>query len=178
MKLHYISLLYYSSSSTETVTVLMHHRVSEEHMTTCAFMFKASAQLPLKSWRGLHAWWVLIPSFPSAIRSLSTPVIAPPLFCQSSTLGSHDLQRWMGRVPARVPRSGCACGPEWCRQTTEVYILCWRQLSRHRLLPAVSPAAGHLTINQFIWQQRAKGHLQVAKIQYTIITVQDNVYNI
>jgi len=26
-----------------------------------------------------------------------------------------------------------------------LYILCWRELSRHRLLPAVSPAAGHLT---------------------------------
>ena len=86
MKLHYISLLYYSSSSTETVTVLMHHRVSEEHMTTCAFMFKASAQLPLKSWRGLHAWWVLIPSFPSAIRSLSTPVIAHLCFANQAHL--------------------------------------------------------------------------------------------
>ena len=29
--------------------------------------------------------------------------------------------------------------------TTEVYILCWRDLSRRRLLLAVSPAAGHLT---------------------------------
>ena len=26
-----------------------------------------------------------------------------------------------------------------------LYILCWRELSRHRLLPAVSPAAGRLT---------------------------------
>ena len=26
-----------------------------------------------------------------------------------------------------------------------LYILCWRELSRRRLLPAVSPAAGHLT---------------------------------
>ena len=26
-----------------------------------------------------------------------------------------------------------------------LYILCWSELSRHRLLPAVSPAAGHLT---------------------------------
>jgi len=27
-----------------------------------------------------------------------------------------------------------------------LYILCWRELSRRRLLPAVSPAAGHLAI--------------------------------
>ena len=26
-----------------------------------------------------------------------------------------------------------------------LYILCWSELSRRRLLPAVSPAAGHLT---------------------------------
>ena len=29
--------------------------------------------------------------------------------------------------------------------TRRLYILCWRKLSQRRLLPAVSPAAGHLT---------------------------------
>ena len=30
-------------------------------------------------------------------------------------------------------------------QSRRLYILCWSELSRRRLLPAVSPAAGHLT---------------------------------
>jgi len=32
-----------------------------------------------------------------------------------------------------------------CRCSARLYILCWRELSRRRLLPAVSPAAGYLT---------------------------------
>ena len=39
-----------------------------------------------------------------------------------------------------------------CIAIKEVYILCWAELSRRRLLPAVSPAACHLTTSTVVWQ--------------------------
>ena len=33
----------------------------------------------------------------------------------------------------------------WEEEPRRLYILCWSELSRRKLLPAVSPAAGHLT---------------------------------
>jgi len=39
----------------------------------------------------------------------------------------------------------------WTR-ARRLYILCWRELSRCRLLPAVSPAAGHLKVTTPLWQ--------------------------
>jgi len=39
----------------------------------------------------------------------------------------------------------CACRCCCVSCTRRLYIICWRELSRRRLLPAVSPAAGQLT---------------------------------
>ena len=56
--------------------------------------------------------------------------------------------------PLCVLQAGCpSCRPtnsvKALKATTHtprrLYILCWRELNRRRLLPAVSPAAGHLT---------------------------------
>jgi len=47
----------------------------------------------------------------------------------------------MGQSPVRVH----AGSVESVLPPRRLYILCWRELSRRRLLPAVSPAAGHLT---------------------------------
>jgi len=43
---------------------------------------------------------------------------------------------WDGRTNGR---------PSDAVASRRLYILCWRELRRRRLLPAVSPAAGHLT---------------------------------
>ena len=42
-------------------------------------------------------------------------------------------------IASTMPYRSAACHPR------RLYILCWRELSRRRLLPAVTPAAGHLT---------------------------------
>ena len=46
-----------------------------------------------------------------------------------------------------VPRNGSfiAASPASRFTSRRLYFLCWRELSWRRLLPAVSPAAGHLT---------------------------------
>ena len=55
---------------------------------------------------------------------------------------------WRSRERCRIPQScpwvGLTHGLGWV-ESRRLYILCWSEFSRRRLLPAVSPAAGHLT---------------------------------
>jgi len=64
---------------------------------------------------------------------------------------THPLSKISGYTPlllsvsAENPSYASGCAASCLLTITEVYILCWRELSRRRLLPAVSPVAGHLT---------------------------------
>jgi len=55
-------------------------------------------------------------------------------------VGERHLASVHGSVVAVMYRP-----PQHLPQPRRLYILCWRELSRRRLLPAVSMAAGHLT---------------------------------
>jgi len=69
----------------------------------------------------------------------------------NSDVQSGAVERWnltpkSALLPRRLRRRNVPLSDPWDEsRPTGLYILCWRELSRRRLLPVVSPAAGHLT---------------------------------